>query len=66
MTDKVYPWHLLDPGQPRSSEELANERFGKCEGCSYLTKNTHQCKKCGCFMKLKVMLQNASCPIGKW
>lgn len=24
------------------------------------------CKKCGCAMKFKTWLKNASCPVGKW
>ena len=27
---------------------------------------TQQCKKCGCFMKIKTKLKNATCPLQKW
>lgn len=56
----------LFTGKPRSTEELADERFKICKGCEHLFKVTNQCKKCGCFMELKTKLEQATCPIGKW
>lgn len=44
----------------------ANARLEICEACPSLLKLTHQCKECGCFMKLKVKLAEATCPLGKW
>lgn len=46
--------------------ESANARLEICEACPSLLKLTHQCKECGCFMKLKVKLATATCPLGKW
>ncbi len=64
--DDVKPWDLLNPNKSRASEELSNERLEICTGCEWYKTTTNQCKKCGCFMKLKVVLKDAKCPIGKW
>jgi len=65
-SDDVKPWDLFNPNKPRSPEELAQYRLEICKGCEWYRKNTNQCKKCGCFMKLKTSLANAKCPLGKW
>ena len=59
------PWDLLNP-HLRVEDEIADERFEICKGCPELIPVTHQCKKCGCMMKQKTKLANASCPLGKW
>jgi len=60
------PWDLSNQNKERSTETDANKRYAICEACPSLLKVTHQCKECGCFMKLKVKLQQAVCPLGKW
>ena len=62
----VKPWDLLNPNSPKSGEELSGLRLEICKSCEFYRASTNQCKKCGCFMKLKVSLGKASCPIGKW
>jgi len=47
-------------------QKMGNERFEICKTCPELFKMTNQCKKCGCFMKLKVIMPKQSCPLGKW
>jgi len=42
------------------------ERFAICQDCDFLFKPTATCKKCGCFMKVKVKLRGSECPIGLW
>lgn len=64
--DQVKPWDLFNPFEPRSQEELAAYRLEICKLCPYFRPVTQQCKKCGCFMKLKTTLQRAACPIGHW
>jgi len=49
-----------------AGEELAATRMAICEACPRLLKATSQCKECGCFMKIKVKLAAAVCPIAKW
>jgi len=66
MSEDVKPWDLLNPNKPRSPEELSEYRLEICRGCPEYRPKTNQCKKCGCFMKLKTTLLNARCPIGKW
>ena len=65
MSDDVKPWDLFNPNQQRSQEELAAYRLEICSACEFFSK-TKQCRKCGCFMKLKVTLERAKCPIHKW
>lgn len=60
------PWDLLNPNEPRSPEELAKYRLEICSTCEFYRHRTNQCRKCGCFMKLKTQLENARCPLKKW
>jgi hypothetical protein len=67
MTEKynARPWHLLNKDKyPRSDESIEEKRFCICEGCPSLISGV--CKECGCFMKQKVKLELAYCPLGKW
>lgn len=45
---------------------ILQERLDTCEGCPELRKPFDQCAACGCFVKAKVRLKGASCPLGKW
>ena len=45
-------------------EEVLKMRWDICSGCEFLKDD--KCDKCGCFMKVKHKLAQASCPIGKW
>lgn len=60
------PLDLFNPNVIKASEEKSNERYSICQSCPELIKLTKQCKKCGCFMKAKVTLEKATCPLGKW
>ena len=64
--DDVKPWDMLNPNEPRSQEDEFNRRMGICRECPFFVVRTQQCRKCGCFMKLKTKLERASCPIKKW
>ena len=66
MTRSVKPWDFLDPNTQYADEQLANERYNICKNCPMFIKLSKQCKKCGCFMKAKTKLLDASCPIGEW
>lgn len=57
---------LFDPSQPRSDKDLIDTRLKICNECEWLDKRIVKCRKCGCFMKLKSTLKQATCPIGKW
>ena len=60
------PWDILNPNAPKATEEEAEHRLRICSQCPELIKATSQCKQCGCFMKMKVKLKEASCPLLKW
>ena len=60
------PWDMLDPDVEKASDEEESTRYSLCMECPEFFKATTQCKQCGCFMKVKVKLKQATCPIGKW
>jgi hypothetical protein len=66
MTKDVRPWDLINPSQPKSTDEIVKSRLEICKSCEYFRPKTETCRKCGCFMKLKTTLENAKCPIDKW
>ena len=47
-------------------DDIIQKRWDICQSCEFLFKPTNSCKKCGCFMKGKVRVATASCPVGKW
>jgi hypothetical protein len=44
----------------------AVDKMKICLQCEHFLKSTRQCKKCGCFMPLKVRIPRQKCPIQKW
>lgn len=48
------------------SKKIAQSRYDICKNCNRFNKITFQCKECMCFMKLKVKIATASCPLKKW
>lgn len=60
------PWDFLNPDTQYADEAEESMRYSMCNDCPEFIKPTSQCKQCGCFMKLKVKLKRATCPIGKW
>jgi hypothetical protein len=60
------PWDLLNPSIGRVKYEVLEKRLAICAECPFFIKLTKQCKKCGCFMRLKGSLPHSECPIGKW
>jgi hypothetical protein len=62
----VKPWDLLNPNTDYAEDLVAKDRLSICQSCPELIKLTSQCKKCGCFMKLKTKLLHATCPLDKW
>lgn len=68
---EVRPWDLLRSKAPggageRASDEEQEKRMSICEACPRFVKLTTQCLECGCVMKLKTKLAQATCPLGKW
>lgn len=62
----VSPADFIKRDTDFSAKEEQYARYSICESCDRLTKTTKQCRECGCFMKLKVKLADATCPLGKW
>jgi hypothetical protein len=60
------PWDLFNKNIGRVETIVAEQRLAICQTCPNFIKSTTQCKECGCIMKLKAKLPNASCPINKW
>ena len=48
------------------AETVSKLRMEECERCDYYDKKQTRCRKCGCYMKVKVKFNNTQCPIGKW
>jgi hypothetical protein len=42
------------------------DRIKTCAECPSLIKSVTICRECNCFMKLKVKIPTAKCPLGKW
>jgi len=67
MSDRpARPWDLFNKNIGRVETDIAEKRLDICKDCDKFIKATTQCKECGCVMKLKTKLPNASCPLGKW
>ena len=49
-----------------ASQEQAQQRYDTCKACESFKTISKRCRECGCFMKVKVTLQNSTCPLGKW
>lgn len=60
------PWDLINPNIERASDQEAEARYEVCKVCPSFVKITKQCKECGCFMRAKVKIKLAKCPLGKW
>ena len=59
------PWDLFNKNLGRVETTVAAERFEICKGCPQLSVG-NICTECGCLMKDKTILPNASCPLHKW
>lgn len=60
------PWHIITERDNLLSEDDAIKRFDICKACPEFIPLTTQCKKCGCIMRLKTKLPQATCPLNKW
>lgn len=47
-------------------EKILEHRLSTCMSCEHLFHPTNQCKKCGCFVKVKTKLAMFECPLKKW
>lgn len=44
----------------------SQERLKVCATCPALFVPTMTCKRCGCFLRIKTLLESQACPEGKW
>ena len=51
--------------KPIHTQISRDERWAICKECEHLRKNS-TCKKCNCFMIVKVAIPMLHCPIDKW
>lgn len=61
----VTPLSLLNPAAYSHDKQQTLDRWRVCRDCDRLDA-AFRCKECGCFMKAKVRLSDASCPMGRW
>jgi len=47
-------------------KKIYKERLDICRSCNYYFKPTGNCKRCGCFMKIKASIGSQYCPEKKW
>ena len=52
--------------QTKAPIELAIERNRICWNCEEIDVGTAQCRKCWCFISLKVEYLEQKCPLEKW
>ena len=48
------------------ADNIAKKRLAICNRCPHLLKRTGNCKKCGCFVSVKVLYADQRCSLGKW
>lgn len=47
-------------------KKTIEKRWELCQNCESFKHETKQCKECGCFMFIKILLPPATCPLNKW
>lgn len=62
----IRPWDIFRKNVDKISNEMLQKRLSICAVCPEYIRLTSQCKACGCFMKGKASIADASCPKGKW
>lgn len=45
---------------------LKPSRYSICKACDRFNTSFKLCKECGCFMPMKTLIKNESCPLNKW
>jgi len=58
------PWHMAT--EAKVDETEFDRRMSICRSCEFFRAKSEQCRKCGCFMKLKTKIERAHCPVHKW
>jgi hypothetical protein len=58
--------HTFKTGETVLSSTAQEARLKACNGCDQLDREKMVCKGCGCFLKMKIPLTAATCPLKKW
>ena len=56
--------HFVGTGVIAASDEQVKKRQASCDTCD--KKRGDRCLECGCFIQLKIALEAAKCPKGRW
>lgn len=57
----------MSRGHPlMTSPATASARLEICEACEFFKAEEGRCLKCGCYMRAKVHLESAACPMSYW
>jgi len=48
------------------NKEVYKERLDICKSCIHYFGATGNCKRCGCFMRIKASIGSMSCPLNYW
>lgn len=51
-------------GNERADDALYEERLKKCTDCERLADG--MCRACGCFVELRAVIKENSCPYNEW
>ena len=61
------PWQqMLEGGELMVDDYEKQRRYNICEVCEHFVKHSKRCKKCGCYLKMKIQFKVSECPIKKW
>jgi hypothetical protein len=59
-------WYKLFGYEVLAATWRADYRMQHCEACPQYDAENDQCRKCGCLVSAKVMLNSEKCPLDKW
>src|SRR5690348_5083439 len=53
-------------GGPRRTEAEQVECLATCQACEQFNAEKGRCSKCGCNVRVAVLLRTKRCPLGRW
>ncbi len=56
--------NAIKSGKIVAPEAVVSKRISVCNGCRHLAEN--RCTVCGCFINIKVGINNEKCPLNHW
>lgn len=55
-----------NPGSLFVETEIQQKRIDICNTCAFFDKSQNRCRKCGCYMNVKVKFKSVQCPMKFW